>query len=111
MYGHERPQDEPIGTWEPAITPTLDGADGTGPTFTADDVRDWVHAQPRNGLLLPSRSILTCYNSAREKIGKLKTPLAPAILAREGHFVYDQKRNLRWCCPRLARGLTENPRV
>jgi hypothetical protein len=26
-------------------------------------------------------------NSAREKTGKLKTPLAPAILAREGYFV------------------------
>jgi len=26
-------------------------------------------------------------NSAREKASKLKTPLAPAILAREGYFV------------------------
>ena len=26
-------------------------------------------------------------NSAREKTSKLKTPLAPAILAREGYFV------------------------
>jgi hypothetical protein len=26
-------------------------------------------------------------NSEREKTGKLKTPLAPAILAREGYFV------------------------
>ena|SRR5690348_7430538 len=58
-----------------------------------------------------SRSILTCYNSAWEKTGKLKTPFAPAIHARVGSSVYDQRRNLRWCCPRLARRLTEHPRV
>jgi hypothetical protein len=34
-----------------------------------------------------SRSLSTCYNSAREKTGTLKTPFAPAIRARESHLV------------------------
>jgi hypothetical protein len=37
--------------------------------------------------MLASRSNLTCYNSAWEKMGTLEPPLPPAILAREGHFL------------------------